>query len=53
MGTGSRYSLIKRLEIKHLLAGGLGFLILAYLFYTLRLNTQTQDILQQLTHLLR
>lgn len=53
VGTGSRYSLIKRLEIKHLLAGGLGFLILVYLFYTLRLNTQTQDILQQLTHLLR
>lgn len=52
-GTGGRYRLIKRLEIKHLLMGGAGLLIVVYLYYTLRLSTQTQDILQQLTHLLR
>ena len=52
-GMGGRYRLIKRLKIRHLLAGGLILLVLVYLFYTLQLSTQTQDILQQLTQLLR
>lgn len=53
VGAKGRYHLIKRLKIRHLIAGGLGLLVLIYLFYALRLSTQTQDILQQLTHLLR
>lgn len=49
---GSRYRLGSRLTIKHLLWGGLGLLALVYGFYALRLNGQTQDILQQLNNLL-
>lgn len=47
------YHLIKRLTIKHLLGGGALILLATYLFYLLRLNAQTQDILQQLSSLLR
>lgn len=46
------YQLIKRLTIKHVLTGGLVLIVLIYLFYLLRLNVQTQDILQQLNSLL-
>lgn len=47
------YRLAQRLTIKHLLTGGLAILLATYLFYVLRLNAQTQDILQQLNSLLR
>lgn len=50
---GSRYRPVKRLEIRHLIIGGITVLVFVYLFYSLRLDSQTQDILQQLTHLLR
>lgn len=46
------YQLIKRLTVKHVLIGGLALLVLVYFFYLLRLNVQTQDILQQLNGLL-
>lgn len=46
------YQLIKRLTIKQLAIGALAVLLLIYLFYALRLNLQTQDILQQLNGLL-
>lgn len=49
----SRYRLCQRLTIKHVFFGGLAVLVLFYLFYLLRLDTQTQDILQQLNKLLR
>ncbi|RJT23731.1 type IVB secretion system protein IcmH/DotU [Buttiauxella izardii] len=49
----SPYRLLKRLSIKHLLIGGITLLLATYLFYLLRLNAQTQDILQQLNGLLR
>ncbi|ECD9611685.1 DotU family type IV/VI secretion system protein [Salmonella enterica subsp. salamae] len=48
-----RYRLSQRLTIKHVLLGGLTVLVLFYLFYLLRLDAQTQDILQQLNKLLR
>lgn len=47
------YHLAQRLGIKHLLTGGITLLIVIYLFYMLRLNAQTQDILHQLNNLLR
>lgn len=47
------YHLAKRLGIKHLLTGGVAILVVLYLFYLLRLNAQTQDILHQLNNLLR
>lgn len=47
------YHLTRRLGIKHLLAGGIVLLAVVYLFYLLRLNAQTQDILHQLNNLLR
>ncbi|MDO2431732.1 type IVB secretion system protein IcmH/DotU [Enterobacter bugandensis] len=47
------YRLSQRLTIKHVLFGGLAVLVLFYLFYLLRLDAQTQDILQQLNKLLR
>ena len=50
--TRSGYQLIKRLTLKHLVIGGLAGALLIYLFYALRLNVQTQDILQQLNGLL-
>ncbi|WP_058910767.1 type IVB secretion system protein IcmH/DotU [Entomohabitans teleogrylli] len=46
------YRLIGRLTVKHLLIGSLGLLAAIYLFYLLRLNIQTQDILHQLNSLL-
>ncbi|EAA7842709.1 DotU family type IV/VI secretion system protein [Salmonella enterica] len=49
---GGRYQLIKRLTIKHVLSGGFIVLALFYLFYLLRLDSQTQDILHQLNRLL-
>lgn len=49
---GGRYRLIKRLTIRHILLGGIAVLALVYLFYLLRLNGQTQDILNQLNRLL-
>ncbi|AGB79561.1 type IV / VI secretion system protein, DotU family [Enterobacteriaceae bacterium strain FGI 57] len=49
---GGRYQLIKRLTIKHVLLGGIVVLALFYLFYMLRLDSQTQDILHQLNRLL-
>ncbi|HDS6879310.1 TPA: DotU family type IV/VI secretion system protein, partial [Escherichia coli] len=48
-----RYQLIRRLTIKHVLCGGLVVLTVFYLFYLLRLDSQTQDILHQLNKLLR
>lgn len=47
-----RYQLIKRLTIKHLFLGGAIVLALFYLFYLMRLDSQTQDILHQLNRLL-
>lgn len=47
-----RYQLIKRLTVKHILLGGIVVLAAFYLFYLLRLDTQTQDILHQLNRLL-
>lgn len=47
-----RYQLIRRLTIKHVLSGGIIVLALCYLFYLLRLDAQTQDILHQLNRLL-
>lgn len=49
---GGRYQLMKRLTIKHVLSGGVVVLTLFYLFYLLRLDSQTQDILRQLSRLL-
>ena len=49
---GGRYRLIKRLAIRHILLGGIVVLALVYLFYLLRLDGQTQDILHQLNRLL-
>jgi|EndMetStandDraft_3_1072993.scaffolds.fasta_scaffold05363_6 type VI secretion system protein ImpK len=49
---GGRYQLIKRLTIKHVLLGGFTVLVLFFLFYLLRLDNQTQDILHQLNRLL-
>lgn len=50
--TGGRYQLIRRLTIKHVLLGGIVVLALFYLYYLLRLDSQTQDILHQLNRLL-
>ena len=50
---GERYQLINRLTIKHILGGGVVVLAFFYLFYLLRLDSQTQDILHQLNKLLR
>ncbi len=50
---GGRYQLISRLTIKHIFCGGVVVLALFYLFYLLRLDSQTQDILYQLNKLLR
>lgn len=47
-----RYQLIKRLTVKHVVLGGVVVLALFYLFYLLRLDSQTQDILHQLNRLL-
>ncbi|MCV5597932.1 DotU family type IV/VI secretion system protein, partial [Escherichia coli] len=41
------------LTIKHIFCGGVVVLALFYLFYLLRLDSQTQDILHQLNKLLR
>ncbi len=41
---GGRYQLIRRLTIRHVLCGGLVVLAVFYLFYLLRLDSQTQDI---------
>lgn len=49
---GGRYQLMRRLTIKHVLIGGIAVLALFYLFYMLRLDSQTQDILHQLNRLL-
>ncbi|HDC4664247.1 hypothetical protein CIW68_07670 [Enterobacter cloacae] len=49
---GGRYQLIRRLTIRRLLLGGVIALALVYLFYLLRLDSQTQDILHQLNRLL-
>ncbi|ECQ6535206.1 DotU family type IV/VI secretion system protein [Salmonella enterica subsp. enterica] len=49
---GGRYRLIKRLTVRHLLLGSIVVLALVYLFYLLRLDGQTQDILHQLNRLL-
>lgn len=43
---------MRRLTIKHVLIGGIAVLALFYLFYMLRLDSQTQDILHQLNRLL-
>lgn len=43
---------MKRLTTKHILIGGIVVLALFYLFYMLRLDSQTQDILHQLNRLL-
>ena len=50
---GGRYQLIKRLTVKHVLLGSIAVLAAFYLFYLLRLDSQTQDILHQLNKLLR
>ncbi|MFP1463679.1 DotU family type IV/VI secretion system protein [Escherichia coli] len=42
-----------RLTVKHIFCGGVVVLALFYLFYLLRLDSQTQDILHQLNKLLR
>lgn len=47
-----RYQLIKRLTLTHIFIGGVAVLALCYLFYLLRLDNQTQDILHQLNRLL-
>lgn len=52
-GERNLYHLAQRLGIRHLLTGGIAMLIVIYLFYLLRLNAQTQDILLQLNNLLR
>ncbi|MDZ9503457.1 hypothetical protein SNB35_19475, partial [Escherichia coli] len=44
---------ISRLTVKHIFCGGVVVLALFYLFYLLRLDSQTQDILHQLNKLLR
>ena len=44
--------MIKRLTVKHILLGGVAVLAAFYLFYLLRLDGQTQDILHQLNRLL-
>jgi len=49
---GGRYQLIKRLTITHIFFCGAVVLALCYLFYLLRLDNQTQDILHQLNRLL-
>jgi type VI secretion system protein ImpK len=49
---GGHYQLIRRLSIKHVLWGGVGLLVVIYLFYALNLHAQSQDILQQLNNLL-
>ncbi|MDE9545751.1 DotU family type IV/VI secretion system protein, partial [Xenorhabdus bovienii] len=49
----ARYRLSKRWTIKHLLGISIGLLIAIYSFYAIRLGDQTQDILQQLSKLLR
>lgn len=49
---GGRYQLIKRLTVKHVLLGCAAVLATFYLFYLLRLDSQTQDILHQLNRLL-
>ncbi|WET42756.1 type IVB secretion system protein IcmH/DotU [Citrobacter enshiensis] len=49
---GGRYQLMRRLTIKHIFVGGVVVLGLFYLFYMLRLDSQTQDILHQLNRLL-
>ncbi|HFK6081182.1 TPA: type IVB secretion system protein IcmH/DotU [Enterobacter cloacae] len=49
---GGSYQLIRRLTIRRLLLGGVIALGLVYLFYLLRLDSQTQDILHQLNRLL-
>lgn len=49
---GGRYQLIRRLAVKHVLLGSVVVLALFYLFYLLRLENQTQDILHQLNRLL-
>lgn len=49
---GERYHLGKRLTIKQILWGGIGLLVVIYLFYSILLHNQTQDILQQLNNLL-
>lgn len=46
------YQLMKRLTIKHIFVGGVVVLALFYLFYMMRLESQTQDILHQLNRLL-
>ncbi|HEX4504025.1 MAG TPA: type IVB secretion system protein IcmH/DotU [Scandinavium sp.] len=46
------YRLITRLTIKHVFLGSAVVLVLVYLFYLLRLDAQTQDILHQLNRLL-
>lgn len=48
----SRYKLINRLTVKHLFIGGIALMVVFYLFYLLRLNVQTEDILHQLNSLL-
>ena len=50
---GGRYQLIRRLTIKHVLCGVCRCWPYFYLFYLLRLDSQTQDILHQLHKLLR
>lgn len=49
---GGRYQLIKRFTVKHVLLGCVVVLAAFYLFYLLRLDGQTQDILHQLNRLL-
>jgi type VI secretion system protein ImpK len=44
--------LIKRLTVKHVLLSSVAVLAALYLFYLLRLDDQTQDILHQLNRLL-
>lgn len=48
----AQYRLIKRLTVRHLLLCGIVVLALVYMFYLLRLDGQTQDILHQLNRLL-
>lgn len=49
---GGHYQLIKRLTVKHVLLSSVAVLVALYLFYLLRLDDQTQDILHQLNRLL-
>ncbi|SFN85601.1 type IVB secretion system protein IcmH/DotU [Xenorhabdus japonica] len=49
----ARYRLSRRWTIKHLLVISVGLVVAIYSFYAIRLGDQSQDILKQLSNLLR